>query len=143
MHTEIPVILISHGPFAQSALACAEMLIGKQGNVATLSLMPETNINDVRLQLHETYRALNQGRGVVILVDMLGGSPCNIASELLLTHDDILLYCGFNIPVLLEVLSNRDGSREDIAQVIEDVFPASCLNVGNTLHTGQSSSTDL
>ncbi len=143
MHTEIPVILISHGPFAQGALACAEMLIGKQDNVATLSLMPETNINDVRLQLHETYRTLNQGRGVVILVDMFGGSPCNIASELLLTHDDILLYYGFNIPVLLEVLSNRDISRDDIAQVIEDVFPTSCLNVGNTLQTEHSSSTDL
>ena len=143
MHTEIPVILVSHGPFAQGALACAEMLIGKQNYVATLSLLPETNINDARLELNEIYCTLNQGRGVVMLVDMLGGSPCNIASELLLTHDDILLYCGFNIPVLLEVLSNRDGSREDIAQVIEDVFPASCLNVGNTLHADHTPSTDL
>lgn len=143
MHTEIPVILISHGPFAEGALACAEMLIGKQNNVAALALMPETNINDARDTLTETYRSLNQGQGVVILVDMLGGSPCNIASELLLTHNDILLYCGFNIPTLLEVFNNRDATINDIAQVIEEVFPESCLNVGNLLHTQRATTMDL
>lgn len=143
MHTEIPVILISHGPFAEGALACAEMLIGKQNNVAALALMPETNINDARDTLTETYRSLNQGQGVVILVDMLGGSPCNIASELLLTHNDILLYCGFNIPTLLEVFNNRDATINDIAQVIEEVFPESCLNVGNLLRTQRAATMDL
>lgn len=143
MHTEIPVILISHGPFAEGALACAEMLIGKQNNVAALALMPETNINDARDTLTETYRSLNQGQGVVILVDMLGGSPCNIASELLLTHNDILLYCGFNIPTLLEVFNNRDATINDIAQVIEEVFTESCLNVGNLLRTQRAATMDL
>lgn len=143
MHTEIPVILISHGPFAEGALACVEMLIGKQNNVAALALMPETNINDARDRLAETYRSLNQGQGVVILVDMLGGSPCNIASELLLTHNDILLYCGFNIPTLLEVFNNRDATINDIAQVIEEVFPESCLNVGNLLRTQRAATMDL
>ena len=143
MQTEIPVILVSHGPFAEGALSCAEMLIGKQHNVAVISLLPEANINDVRATLLDTYKAVNKGNGVVILVDMMGGSPCNLASELVLTYDDILLYCGFNIPTLLEVLSNRDLPLNEIGAVIEEVFPGSCFNVGEMLQTEHTQSTDL
>ncbi|WP_058912953.1 PTS sugar transporter subunit IIA [Entomohabitans teleogrylli] len=143
MPTEIPVILASHGPFAQGALSCAEMLLGKQHNVAVVALQPETNINDARILLADTCQAINQGDGVVILVDMMGGSPCNLASELLLTHDDILLFCGFNIPTLLEVLSNRDLPLQEIGKVIEEVFPGSCFNVGDRLQAEQTHSMDL
>lgn len=143
MQTEIPVILISHGPFAQGALSCAEMLIGEQQNIAVLSLQPEANISDVRTTLLETYNVVNKGNGVIILVDMMGGSPCNLASELALKHDNILLFCGFNIPTLLEVLSNRDLPLEEIGAIIEDVFPGSCFNVGKTLQAEHTQSTDL
>lgn len=143
MHTEIPVILVSHGPFAEGALACAEMLIGKQDNVAVVSLQPEANINDVRATLLETYKTVNKGNGVVMLVDMMGGSPCNLASELFLTYRDILVFCGFNIPTLLEVLSNRELSLKEIGAVIEEVFPGSCFNVGEMLQAEHTQSTDL
>ena len=143
MQTEVPVILVSHGPFAQGALSCAEMLIGEQHNVAVVSLQPESNINDVRATLLETYQAIKKGNGVVILVDMMGGSPCNLASELFLTYDDILLFCGFNIPTLLEVLSNRDLPLEEIGEIIEEVFPGSCFNVGKMLQAECTQSTDL
>lgn len=143
MHTEIPVILVSHGPFAEGALACAEMLIGKQDNVAVVSLQPEANINDVRATLLETYKTVNKGNGVVMLVDMMGGSPCNLASELFLTYRDILVFCGFNIPTLLEVLSNRELSLKEIGVVIEEVFPGSCFNVGEMLQAEHTQSTDL
>lgn len=143
MQTEIPVILVSHGPFAQGALSCAEMLIGEQRNVSVISLQPEANISDVRATLLETYLSVNKGNGVVILVDMMGGSPCNLASELFLTYPEILLFCGFNIPTLLEVLSNRDLPRDEIATIIEDVFPGSCFNIGKTLHAEYTQSTDL
>ena len=108
-----------------------------------ISLQPEANISDVRATLLETYLSVNKGNGVVILVDMMGGSPCNLASELFLTYPDILLFCGFNIPTLLEVLSNRDLPRDEIATIIEDVFPGSCFNVGKTLHAEYTQSTDL
>lgn len=133
MQTEIPVILASHGPFAQAALACAEMLIGKQNNVAVVSIQEDTPINDARTTLLETYKSLNQGRGVVILVDMMGGSPCNLSCELLLTRDDILLFCGFNIPTLIEVFNHRHLSLNEIGKMIEDVFPESGFNVGNVV----------
>ncbi|HHG8775512.1 TPA: PTS sugar transporter subunit IIA [Raoultella planticola] len=143
MLAELPVILISHGPFAQGALTCAEMLIGKQSNVAVISIQEDSNINDVRAQLAATYHAVNKEQGVLILVDMLGGSPCNLASELVLTYDDIVLFCGFNIPTLLEVFNNRDLPLPAVSKMIEEVFPESCFNVGNILNEQPEQSTEL
>jgi PTS system mannose-specific IIA component len=50
------------------------MLIGEQRNVSVIPLQPEANISDVRATLLETYLSVNKGNGVVILVDMMGGS---------------------------------------------------------------------
>ncbi|MCW2257463.1 PTS system mannose-specific IIA component [Providencia alcalifaciens] len=143
MTTEIPIILASHGPFAQGLLECAEMLIGQQENIAVISIQKESNINEVREQMFTAYRNLNQGNGVLILVDLLGGSPCNLASELVLTQNDVTLYCGINIPTLLEILNNRDLPISEIHQVINDVFPDSCFNVGGQLKVTAQSDYEL
>lgn len=143
MPAEIPVILVSHGPFAQGALTCAEMLVGKQTHVAVVSIQEDTPIGNARTSLRETYHSLNQGNGVLILVDMMGGSPCNLASELLLTQDDIFLFCGFNIPTLLEIFNNRDLPLDEIAALVEEIFPDSGVNVGNLLKVERESSTEL
>ena len=143
MSTEIPIILASHGPFAQGLLECAEMLIGKQENIAVISIQKESNINQVRELLFSTYQNINQGEGVLILVDLLGGSPCNLASELVLTQNDVALYCGINVPTLLEILSNRDLALNELNQIIIDVFPNSCFNVGEKLKPIEQSDCEL
>lgn len=133
MSYQLPIILASHGPFAQGLLECAEMLIGTQEDIRVISIQRESNINEVKKQLFDTYQQINQGNGVLILVDLLGGSPCNLASELVLTQNDVALYCGINVPTFLEILSNRDLPLHEIHQVITDVFPDSCINVSEQL----------
>lgn len=133
MSSQLPIILASHGPFAQGLLECAEMLIGTQEDISVISIQRESNINEVKKQLFDTYQQINQGNGVLILVDLLGGSPCNLASELVLTQNDVALYCGINVPTFLEILSNRDLPLHEIHQVITDVFPDSCINVSEQL----------
>ncbi|WP_353242654.1 PTS sugar transporter subunit IIA [Providencia sp.] len=133
MSSQLPIILASHGPFAQGLLECAEMLIGSQEDISVISIQRESNINEVKQQLFDTYQQVNQGNGVLILVDLLGGSPCNLASELVLTQNDVALYCGINVPTFLEILSNRDLPLHEIHQVITDVFPDSCINVSEQL----------
>ncbi|MCX8641730.1 MULTISPECIES: PTS sugar transporter subunit IIA [unclassified Gilliamella] len=143
MQTQIPIILASHGPFAQGALECAEMLMGKQSNMQVISVLIDSNIDNLRQQMQESYQKLNNGKGVIILVDILGGTPCNLASELLLTHDDVLLFCGFNIPVLLEVLNNREETLTDVKQAIEETFPQSCIDVSQVLNSHREQSNEL
>lgn len=143
MPKQLPIILASHGPFAQGALECAQMLMGKQENIKVISVLVDSNIDDLRQQMVESYQTLNQGDGVIILVDLMGGTPCNLAGELIIQHDDVLLFSGFNIPVLLEVLNNREGSLEDIKSAIEEVFPQSCLDIRQVLNSQYEQSTEL
>ncbi|GAB1437368.1 PTS sugar transporter subunit IIA [Providencia sp.] len=143
MGNQIPIILASHGPFAQGLLECAEMLIGSQDDISVISIQRESNINDVKELLFKTYQQVNKGNGVLILVDLLGGSPCNLASELVLTQNDVALYCGINVPTFLEILSNRDLPLDEIHQVITDVFPDSCINVSEQLKPLSQNDTEL
>lgn len=143
MGKQIPIILASHGPFAQGLLECAEMLIGSQDDISVISIQRESNINDVKELLFKTYQQVNKGNGVLILVDLLGGSPCNLASELVLTQNDVALYCGINVPTFLEILSNRDLPLDEIHQVITDVFPDSCINVSEQLKPLAQNDTEL
>ncbi|WP_334324767.1 PTS sugar transporter subunit IIA [Gilliamella apicola] len=143
MEQQLPIILASHGPFAQGALECAQMLMGQQQDIKVISVLVDSNIDNLRQQMAESYQSLNKGDGVIILVDIMGGTPCNLAGELLIQHGDVLLFSGFNIPVLLEVLNNREGSLNDVKSAIEEVFPQSCIDVAQVLNSQREQSTDL
>lgn len=143
MQKQLPIILASHGPFAQGALECVEMLMGMQERVQVISVKIDSNIENLRKQMAESYQTLNQGQGVIILVDLMGGTPCNLAGELVVQHDDILLLCGFNIPVLLEVLNNREGSLQDVKSAVEEIFSKSCFDVGQILNAQNEQVTEL
>ncbi len=143
MSNPLPIILASHGPFAQGAFECAQMLMGEQENVHIISVLIDSNIDMLRQEMQSRYSQLNQGNGVIILVDIMGGTPCNLASELLISHNDVLLFCGFNIPVLLEVLNNREGTLNDVKQAIEDIFPQSCIDVKQLLNVQHEESNEL
>ena len=143
MSNPLPIILASHGPFAQGALECAQMLMGEQKNIHIISVLIDSNIDMLRQEMQSRYSQLNQGNGVIILVDIMGGTPCNLASELLISHNDVLLFCGFNIPVLLEVLNNREGTLNDVKQAIEDIFPQSCIDVKQLLNVQHEESNEL
>lgn len=143
MQKQLPIILASHGPFAQGALECVEMLMGMQEGVQVISVKIDSNIENLRKQMAESYQTLNQGQGVIILVDLMGGTPCNLAGELVVQHDDILLLCGFNIPVLLEVLNNREGSLQDVKSAVEEIFSKSCFDVGQILNAQNEQVTEL
>ncbi|MCT6867874.1 MAG: PTS sugar transporter subunit IIA [Gilliamella apicola] len=143
MEQQLPIILASHGPFAQGALECAQMLMGQQQDIKVISVLVDSNIDNLRQQMAESYQSLNKGDGVIILVDIMGGTPCNLAGELLIQHGDVLLFSGFNIPVLLEVLNNREGSLNDVKSAIEEVFPQSCVDVAQVLNSQREQSTDL
>ncbi|QIQ21568.1 PTS sugar transporter subunit IIA [Zophobihabitans entericus] len=143
MATELPIILASHGSFAKGALSCAELLMGKQDNVATLSVENDSNIDQLREEFAELYEKMNNDKGLLVLVDIIGGTPCNLASELAIKHKNITIYTGFNIPILLEVLSNRDICYNEICPIINEVYGQSCVNATAILAITNDDVTEL
>ena len=122
MSKDIGIILASHGDFAQEALNSLEMIVGKQENVETLALNPGEDLGDLVDKMNAAYARLDKECGVLIICDIFGGTPSNAATTLLITHatDQIAAYSGLNLPILLELSSNRKQGFEKVKQLIEE-----------------------
>src|ERR1051325_10476546 len=81
----ISVIVITHGQFGQELLRTAQDIVGRQDHVMALAVLPEMGLDSVAAALKEGLNHLNSPEGHLILVDMLGGTPCN--TSLLKTKD--------------------------------------------------------
>lgn len=105
------VILISHGAFCLGLKESAEMIMGPQKIIHTVSLLQEEGPEDFRAKLVKEIEAYDK---VVVLADLMGGTPCNVASRLLLegTHS-FDLYAGMNLPMVIGFLNNTFIGTDD------------------------------
>ena len=90
---------------AAGMLHAAETILGPQPGVRTLSVGPGLSAKAATSMLSEAVEAADEGAGVLILTDLLGGTPCNLASLLLSSRVDLV--AGFNLPALLKGLLSR------------------------------------
>ena len=118
MTTEIAIILMSHGNFAKAAMESAELIVGKQQNYATLSVFTVDNINLLKQEMLDKCKQLDTSKGLLIFTDILGGTPMNLATHLI-TNEQVLVCCGLNLPLLLNVLMNRDADFTEMREIIE------------------------
>ncbi|MFU7516639.1 PTS sugar transporter subunit IIA [Clostridium sp. HCS.1] len=128
---EIGVILISHGYFAKYAMDSAEMIIGKQENYKVISVTDDKDLEDVIKELEDSYNVLSKGREVIILTDIFGGTPCNATSRLILSGKKLTAYTGFNLPVLLELLLNRDKPLNEVKLNLEKVHSETFISISD------------
>jgi mannose/fructose/sorbose-specific phosphotransferase system IIA component len=105
------VVLLAHGALAQSLIDTAIMIVGDCDGVFALGLAE----GEAPAALHDRLQHLLAdhvagGRGALLLVDLLGGSPSNIATQALVTHGaSIEVVTGVNLAMLIETLTSREG----------------------------------
>ena len=106
----IGVLLISHGAIGETLLASAEAILGRrQAQVATLGVSRADDPDKVLLRARSLAAGLDSGAGVLVLTDMFGATPCNVASRLL-ADGRVEGVSGVSLPMLVRVLSGRNGS---------------------------------
>lgn len=113
----IGVILTSHGKMAQGMSDTAQIFFGS--DIKQFGFLGLDNQDDIQLYKEKLYKLIknvDDGDGVVVLTDVLGGTPCNTASAL--ANDKIQVISGMNIPILLEILTQRNQICDDIPQLI-------------------------
>jgi PTS system ascorbate-specific IIA component len=102
--------VISHGAIGETLLASAEQILGaRQAQVATLGVSRSDDPEKVLARAHGLAAQLDSGAGVLVLTDMFGATPCNVASRLL-ADGRIEGVSGVSLPMLVRVLSGRNGS---------------------------------
>ena len=107
----IGVLLVTHGDIGTSLLTSASQILGDaQKQAATLSVWRADDVDDLVLRARELLEGLDSGEGVLVVTDIFGATPGNVASRLL---DDgrIEGVSGASLPMLLRVLTGRNGSK--------------------------------
>ncbi len=111
----IGIVLVSHGGLADELTKAMEHVVGKQEGVAAIGIAPQDDMDEARERIVEAVKAVDAGRGVVILSDMFGGTPSNLAISLLDTHQ-VDVVAGANLPMLIKLAELRGD--KDLAETI-------------------------
>jgi PTS system ascorbate-specific IIA component len=112
----IGVLLVTHGEIGTALLASAAQILGAAPRqVATLSVWRQDDPDDLTLRARELVEGIDDGDGVLVLTDIFGATPGNVASRLL-EDGRIEGVSGVSLPMLLRVLTGRNGSLPGAVQ---------------------------
>lgn len=117
----VGIVLASHGGFADGIFQSAEMIFGKQENLAHVILKPDEGPDDIRAKMEKAVASFDDQDQVLFLIDLWGGTPFNQANNLVKEHEDTwAIVSGMNLPMVIEALGQRMGSdnAHDIAKAI-------------------------
>ena len=112
----IGLMIITHGNLALELRSAMEHMIGDQNDIEILSITPEDDIDIQRNNIEKKLKELNQGKGVIILTDVFGGTPSNLALNFL-DPGVVEIMSGVNLPMLIKICQLRD---KDILEVIQE-----------------------
>ena len=113
----IGVVLVTHGRLAQEFIAALEHVVGPQRNMAAICIGPDDDMEQRRREIVESVAAVDGGRGVVLLTDMFGGTPSNLAISVL-DQGRVEVVAGVNLPMLIKLASLR-GEKPLATVIIE------------------------
>ncbi len=102
----IGIVLVSHGHLAQEFSKALEHVVGQQDKLEIISLFPHDDIEEKRKEILRAVQNAEDGQGVVILTDMFGGTPSNLAHSLL-DGRNVEIVAGMNLPLLIKLVSVR------------------------------------
>ena len=104
----IRILIITHGELGKEMLKTAEMIIGRQEDVETLTLTSQDSLATMSARVGEILKNIQNSDGTLILTDMLGGTPCNACLPFS-TDYKIEIVSGMNLYMLLSAFINRSN----------------------------------
>tara|TARA_Y200000002_G_scaffold318443_1_gene277392 strand:+ start:530 stop:922 length:393 start_codon:yes stop_codon:yes gene_type:complete len=111
------LIIITHGNLALELKSAMEHIIGIQTNIEIFCIIPDDDIDIQKNNIQKTIKELNQGNGVIILTDMFGGTPSNLALNFL-EPGVIEVISGVNLPMLVKIGQIRDN--QNIIEIVQE-----------------------
>ena len=106
----IGVLIVTHGEIGTALLTSASQILGgAPAQVSTLSVWRQDDPDDLILRARELLEQIDAGDGVLVLTDIFGATPGNVVSRLL-EDDHVEGVSGVSLPMLLRVLTSRNGS---------------------------------
>ena len=133
----IGMVLVTHGRLAEEFIAATEHVVGPQKAIRAISIGPDDDVEQRRGEIIKAVEDVDSGAGVILLTDMFGGTPSNLAISLL-DRSNIEVIAGMNLPMLIKLakVRERDSLGDAVAQAQES--GRKYINVASALLNGDS-----
>ncbi|WP_165070610.1 PTS sugar transporter subunit IIA [Desulfovibrio sp. ZJ200] len=129
---QVGIIIVSHADYGSAMLRTAEFILGPLSDCSSISVDVAHEVSETVRRLDDAAQRLDKGAGVIILTDMFGGTPTNLALSLLGNHN-VEVVTGVNLPMLLKVFTSRDKELEELAQLAGEAGAKGIVVAGSML----------
>jgi PTS system mannose-specific IIA component len=130
----IGIVLVTHGRLAAEFVAALEHVVGEQAQIAAVCIGPDDNMEDRRQEILDSVGAVETGDGTVLLTDMFGGTPSNLAISIM-DRGKIEVIAGINLPMLIKLASLRQSESLERAVLGAQEAGRKYINVASQLLT--------
>ena len=132
----IGLVLVTHGKLAVEFRAALEHIVGPQSHIETIAIGPEDDMERRRHDIIDAVQRANDGKGVILLTDMFGGTPSNLAISVM-EPNRVEVIAGVNLPMLIKLASVR--SEKALAEAVADAQEAGrkYINVASQVLAGK------
>ncbi len=128
----IGLVLVTHGRLAEEFIAATEHVVGPQPNARAISIGPDDDMEQRRRDILAAVEEVDGGEGVIVLTDMFGGTPSNLAISIM-DKARVEVIAGVNLPMLIKLASVR--ATEPLPEAVASAQEAGrkYINVASTL----------
>jgi mannose PTS system EIIA component len=132
----IGLVLVTHGKLAVEFRAALEHVVGAQTHIETVSIGPDDDVERRREDILAAVSAVSSGSGVILLTDMFGGTPSNLAISVM-EAGKVEVIAGVNLPMLIKLASVR--GEKPLADAVNDAQDAGrkYINVASRVLNGK------
>jgi PTS system mannose-specific IIA component len=111
----IGMVLVTHGRLAAELVHALEHVVGAQANIASVCIAPDDDMEQRRRDILDAIGTTDTGEGVILLTDMFGGTPSNLAISIM-DRAKVEVIAGVNLPMLVNLASVRE--KTTIAEAV-------------------------
>jgi PTS system mannose-specific IIA component len=132
----IGLVLVTHGKLAVEFRAALEHVVGAQTQIETISIGPDDDVERRRQDILDAVKRVSDGSGVILLTDMFGGTPSNLAISVM-EEGKVEVIAGANLPMLIKLASVR--GEKTLPEAIADAQEAGrkYINVASQVLAGK------
>jgi PTS system mannose-specific IIA component len=130
----IGLVLVTHGRLAVEFRAALEHVVGAQRQIEAVTIGPDDDVEQARKQILDAVKRVDDGEGVVILTDMFGGTPSNLAISVM-SQPNVEVLAGINLPMLIKLAKVREStSLQDAVAAAQEAGRKYCTIASRVLN---------
>ena len=114
----VGAIIVTHGSFGEEIIKSAEMIIGRQEKIKSVTIRPEDSEIIIRENISKALNEVDEGDGVLILTDMFGGTPSNL-SLCFFEENRVEVVTGINLPMVIKFSTER--KKRSLSEIVSTI----------------------